>query len=150
VKVTLDISQYGMTPDKFLGWLRDGLGGEFRRVADDIEAQLPKPRPGEPREFGSVVRASAGSGSNRILWIRTSNGAWFGEGTAAVGGYALLSDVEVLRVGVGAALPSQDEIKTFILNNCAGCFYGGVDGETFADGVDVVGLLAFLAGGSGE
>jgi hypothetical protein len=84
---------------------------EANRMSDwaqMIEARLPEPKPDDPGEFGSVVRAAIGPDSDRMLWVRATSGAWIGEGRAAVGGYALLSDVEVLRVGVGTASKVSD------------------------------------------
>lgn len=67
-----------------------------------IEAQIPKSKPDEPTGFGSVVRATSPHGRT-FLWQKTPNAGkhyWEAEdGTVEV--WSELTDVEVLRVGVG-------------------------------------------------
>lgn len=102
VNVTLDIASYGMPVPEFIDWIRGGLGGEFEKVADDIEGQL-EPSVDEPQEFGSIVRAACNGTSDRILWCRGAGHWWFSEQV----GRALFADLhnpEVLRVGVGPSL----------------------------------------------
>ena len=100
VNVTIDVASYGMPVPKFLDWLRDGLGGEFTKVADDIEAQL-KPADEEPKEFGSIVRAGVDGLVDRVLWQRGPRGGWTSETGAFTAAFSWLDHPEVLRVGVG-------------------------------------------------
>jgi hypothetical protein len=110
VNVTIDIASYGMPAREFIQWLRGGLGGEFAKVADDIEQQV-KPAIDEPTEWGSVVRARVEPDAEPLLLTYVPNPEesdpdkprgypWYSEhdGWHSWDG---LADVEVLRVGIG-------------------------------------------------
>lgn len=76
-------------------------------LAEHIEARIPKPVD-EPREFGSIVRATCGPDLIGIMWqYAPARGRhyWASE-TGTVGVWRDLTDVEVLRVGIGE--PSGD------------------------------------------
>lgn len=75
----------------------DERGDGRHWVANQIEAQIP-PAVEEPTEFGSMVRAGS-PWSDRVLWVRSVN-YWFSE-TYRRASFSELTDVEVLRVGVG-------------------------------------------------
>lgn len=79
----------------------------LREIADRIEEQLT-PAIEEPQEFGSIVRAAAPH-HHRALWTRspmTGDHYWMSEkGYAEV--WPELTDVEVLRVGLGDERPLQ-------------------------------------------
>jgi hypothetical protein len=69
-RIWLDLDDYGMGHAEFVDWVRGGLGGEFVKVADDIEKQLPKPLPSEPT--GDVlVRDGLG-----VIWWRLVEWGW--------------------------------------------------------------------------
>ena len=75
--------------------------GEIKARADSIEEQA-KPAVEEPTEFGSLVRARS-CGPLSMLWQRSLvNGKHYWESdTGAVEVWSALTDVEVLRVGIG-------------------------------------------------
>jgi hypothetical protein len=85
-------------------------GGSVRHTLEDllaqIEEQMPKPAVPEPKAFGSIVRASIGALED-VLWQRTPmNGKHYWESeTGAVEVWSELTDVEVLRVGLGESDP---------------------------------------------
>lgn len=81
--------------DNYPAWYR------LRELADSIEEQV-KAVVEEPTEFGSLVRAGR-SGSDRVLWHPTTfhgKHYWMSE-TGVVEVWSELTDVEVLRVGLG-------------------------------------------------
>jgi len=74
----------------------------LRALADSIEEQMVKLAVAEPQEFGSLVRARS-FGPLSMLWQRSPvNGKHYWESdTGAVEVWSALTDVEVLRVGIG-------------------------------------------------
>jgi len=111
VNVTIDIASYGMPAREFIQWLRGGLGGEFEKVADDIEEQV-KPAIDEPPGWGSVVLGRSDHQAKRVRWVRAAPGpGWYSEHGAFVGGFQMLFDVEVLRVGIGPEPLAQWETE---------------------------------------
>lgn len=102
VNVTLDVASYNMPVSKFLDWLRDGLGGEFEKVADDIEAQV-NPAVEEPAEWGSLVLASSATCHNRVGWMRVfpSHKHYWENADGVTEAWTDLHRPEVLRVGIG-------------------------------------------------
>lgn len=70
-------------------------------LADSIEEQVKPPKVDEPEVFGSIVRATEGYGT--WLWQKTpAQGKHYWESeTGAHTVWSELSDVEVLRVGIG-------------------------------------------------
>lgn len=85
---------------KLVDHLAATLGPIDKRVADELRGQL-KPAVEEPQEFASVVRAT--SHGEPMLWQKTPmHGKHYWESeTGAVEVWSELTDVEVLRVGVG-------------------------------------------------
>lgn len=89
------------------GPFRDALQIEadaIQKRADSIEEQV-KPTVPEPDQFGSIVRATCGPGLVGILWQHSpmqGKHYWESE-TGAVEVWPELTDVEVLRIGVGEA-----------------------------------------------
>jgi hypothetical protein len=73
----------------------------YRWIAESIEEQV-KPAIEEPTEFGSLVRARS-FGPLSMLWQRSPvNGKHYWESeNGAVDVWSELTDVEVLRVGIG-------------------------------------------------
>lgn len=129
VNVTLDIASYGMEVPKFIAWIRDGLGGEFAKVADDIEAQV-KPAIEEPLAFASVVKVKS-----EQLYVRT--GAlpvhpWeSGEDSCS---WSDLDVVEVLRVGLGCEYsPSLQQIRDLLLRSPSGYLTNGETLSAYRD-----------------
>lgn len=77
-------------------------------MADDMEAQL-KPAVEEPQEFGSLIRAPWSGKS--LLWAKTARNSWWSESGIATT-WSELTDVEVLRVGIGQPLaPWETELQ---------------------------------------
>ena len=74
----------------------------LRALADSIEEQV-KPAVEEPKEFGSIVRAVCLGGTDPQLWQRSyGDGKHYWESeTGVVDVWSDLTDVEVLRVGLG-------------------------------------------------
>jgi hypothetical protein len=73
--------------------------GRLRERADWLEASAPIE---EPTEYGSIIRARASEYEEWVRWSKpTAEPGWFSEFGAFVGGYQMLRDVEVLRIGVG-------------------------------------------------
>ncbi len=63
---------------------------------------VEQPAVEEPTEFGSVILARADEREQRVRWTSpTSEPGWWSEFGAFVGGFQMLRDVEVLRVGIG-------------------------------------------------
>lgn len=59
-------------------------------------------KPAEPTEYGSIILARSDEREQRVRWMSpTSEPGWYSEFGAFVGGYQMLRDVEVLRIGVG-------------------------------------------------
>lgn len=92
-------------PAGFLAAVSESLGANSR-IARQVAEQMPKPAIEEPTAFGSIVRAgwpNQPKGSEHPLWQRThhvGNHYWANEfGDVEV--WSELTDVEVLRVGVG-------------------------------------------------
>jgi hypothetical protein len=79
--------------------LADYLSGD---VAEQIRAQIPKPAIEEPIDFGSIVFAGRG-GSDRVAWTpNPASGAHYWVSvTGVIDVWSELTDVEVLRVGIG-------------------------------------------------
>lgn len=73
-------------------------------MAEDVEAQFPKPAIEEPREFGSIVKArdtrEGQRESSGLFWVRQASG-WFDDVLGRRCPWEYLTDVEVLRIGVG-------------------------------------------------
>lgn len=118
-----DVSSYvfkiaTQEPDKLLTVLREGLGSGHR-IAKQVEDQMPKPVVAEPEAFGSVVRAT--TKGLRCKWQRSPlNGThyWQSEfGDVEV--WSELTDVEVLRVGLGE--PTRDYSATEDLDPDCDC-----------------------------
>lgn len=85
------------------------IGMALHMAAHQIEEQLPKPPIEEPTEFGSVIRARMGEREPLELWQRHGGGiAWISESGAYVGGFSMLRDAVVLRVGLGQMLTGED------------------------------------------
>lgn len=91
----------------------------LNEVRDQIRAQLPKPKPEEPTDWGSVIRARLDDPGFRY-WVRVYGShlgspahsafrAWQ-HGTLCVA-YDDLDDVEVVRVGVG---PTPEQVEKLI------------------------------------
>lgn len=88
-------------PERLLTALRETLGANSR-VARQVAEQMPIPAVAEPAEFGSVIRARMDEVEPLELWQRHGGGtAWISESGAYVGGFSMLRDVVVLRVGLG-------------------------------------------------
>ena len=70
-------------------------------LADQIEAQLPKPKPEEPKGLGAVVLDRTG-----MRWVRFTTFAdgchWAADGSATNATYREIDVVEVLSEGVTA------------------------------------------------
>ena len=70
-------------------------------IADQIEAQLPKPKPEEPKGLGAVVLDRTG-----MRWVRFTTFAdgchWAADGSATNATYREIDVVEVLSEGVTA------------------------------------------------
>ena len=73
-------------------------------LADQIEAQLPKPKPEEPKGLGAVVKDRDGD-----RWVRVdpdtsddANGAWESEYSFARKTYSAIDVVGILSEGVTA------------------------------------------------
>lgn len=79
-------------------------------MAEDVEAQFPKPAVDEPEQFGSIVRAKSPQDPQAdLLWTPTPRRRhyWMSvSGLCEV--WSELTEVEVLRVGVGE-LPSKSQ-----------------------------------------
>lgn len=113
VNVTLDIASYGMPVPEFIDWIRGGLGGEFAKVADDIEAQV-KPAVEEPTEFGSMVKATCTRPSTTgtaagLFWVKI-RGFWMDDCAGISRRWEELDAIEVLRIGAGAENPILDRL----------------------------------------
>lgn len=161
VNVTLDIASYNMPVSKFIGWIRDGLGGEFEKVADDIAAQIEeqsKPTFAEPTEWGGVVmarRVGFGSEDTTMLhWQRHSSigDSWISEPAGDLGvryrsDWSYLRDVEVLRFGIGSQhSPSLQQIRDLLLRSPSGVMTNEEIGAAYKELRK--GLSGFLAGES--
>lgn len=73
------------------------------RICAQIEEQLPKSAVEEPEEFGSLIRATCGPDLVGVLWQKCPEKGkhyWEAE-TGAVDVWSELTDIGVLRVGVG-------------------------------------------------
>jgi len=85
----------------------EGLGSALREAADQIDAQAKAPveeptEPPEPTQYGSIILARASEHEQHERWCSpTSEPGWYSEFGGFVGGYQMLRDVEVLRVGIG-------------------------------------------------
>ena len=70
-------------------------------IADQIEAQLPKPKPEEPKGLGAVVKDRTG-----MRWVRFTTFAdgchWAADGSATNATYREIDVVEILFKGVTA------------------------------------------------
>lgn len=88
------------------------LANLLRDLRDSIEEQV-KPAIDEPQEFTSVVRAT--SHGEPMLWQKTPmHGKHYWESeTGAVEVWSELTDVEVLRVGLGEAPDNESYRKGF-------------------------------------
>ena len=107
VTITLPASPCHAAP---IGWaavienLRETRFVVLSDLADQIEAQLPKPKPEEPKGLGAVVKDRDG---NR--WVRVDPnpgdnllGAWESEFSPTNKTYSAIDAVEVLSEGVTA------------------------------------------------
>lgn len=87
---------------KLIAHLRVTLGPIDRRVADQLESQIPPSRPDEPMLFGSVVMARRQDYDRRTLWVRTYavevDHPWT-NGNQHVG-WRELEDVELIAAGL--------------------------------------------------
>jgi len=88
------------------------LGTNTRHTLEDAIAQIDeqvKPAIEEPTEFGSIVRASENLGT--WLWQKTpAHGKHYWESeTGACAVWSELSDIEVLRVGIGEPAAKSKE-----------------------------------------
>ena len=85
-------------------WLRKPDYATHNDLADQIEAQLPKPKPSEPKGLGAVVKDRNGDRwvhadlNESLGWLQILpdgyNGVW--------AGYSAIDVVEVLSEGVTA------------------------------------------------
>lgn len=103
VNVTLDIASYGMPVPEFIDWIRGGLGGEFTKVADDIEAQVEPTDPVEAlvQEYARRDWDVASADEETATWKYFITPSRLREFAA-----------EVLRIGVGeATYPHPDGVK---------------------------------------
>lgn len=95
-------------------YMRETVGAKasafaLEEIAEQIEAQYPKPLPAEPTAFGSIVLGRT-CGTDRILWQRDADGDWRSEHGAHCGAWTYFQhDVEVLRVGVDGPPPLTEE-----------------------------------------
>ena len=82
-------------------WLRKPDYATSNAIADQIEAQLPKPKPEEPKGLGAVVLDRTG-----MRWVRFTTFAdgchWAAAGSATNATYREIDVVEVLSEGVTA------------------------------------------------
>jgi hypothetical protein len=73
----------------------------YHWVAQQIYAQTEAIA--EPKEYGSIVLARSDERAERCRWVSPSlkEPGWYSEHGEFVGGFQMLRDVEVLRIGVG-------------------------------------------------
>ena len=85
-------------------WLRKPDYATHNDIADQIEAQLPKPKPSEPKGLGAVVKDR-----NGLRWVHIDpdtdddvDGAWESEFAPVNLRWSRIDVVEVLSEGVTA------------------------------------------------
>ena len=72
-------------------------------IADQIEAQLPKPKPEEPKGLGAVVLDRTGMRWVRFTTFAVADGChWAADGSATNATYREIDVVEILSEGVTA------------------------------------------------
>ena len=84
-------------------WLRKPDYATHNDLADQIEAQLPKPKPEEPKGLGAVVLDRTGMRWVRFTTFAVADGChWAADGSATNATYREIDVVEILSEGVTA------------------------------------------------